>query len=127
MVLLHSVSGSSDMADTIEQELEQALAELRLPTPARSDSEPPSKKQKKLPKIADLVVVRGPKPPPPARASDGNIHIWIYKICDEACYLWDDAKGITEPLWQIQIQHDGSVENLTKFPLGPEHNIIGNF
>ena len=103
---MHRVSGSSDMADTIEQELEQAFAQLQrvLPTPARIDSEP--KKQKRLPKVADLVVVRGPMPPPPARASDGNIHIWIYKICDEACYLWDDAKGVTEPLWQIQIQHD---------------------
>ena len=26
----------------------------------------------------------------------------------------------------LLIHQDGSVENLTKFPLGPEHNIIGN-
>lgn len=76
-----------------------------LPTPARNESDPPSKKPK-IPKVSDLVIIQGPKPPVPLRASDGNIHVWIYKVCDDASYLWDDAKGVAEPLWQIQFQHD---------------------
>ena len=27
----------------------------------------------------------------------------------------------------LLIHQDGSVENITKFPLGPEHNIVGNY
>ena len=27
----------------------------------------------------------------------------------------------------LLIHQDGSVENLTKFPVGPEHNIVGNY
>ena len=53
---------------------------------------------RKVPKIKDLVVVQGPKPPNVIRAPDSNIHVWIYKMCDQACFLWEDAKGISQKL-----------------------------
>ena len=80
---------------TLAQAMEQVQA--LLPTPARSDSGPPPK----IPKVSQLVVVRGPRPQLPVRANDDHCHRFIHKMCDEAGYMWEDAKGIAEPLWQV--------------------------
>ena len=77
---------------------------LALPTPTRSDA-PPQKKMK-IPKVSELIVIQAPKPPLPFRSTDDNIHVWIYKITDDASYLWDEAKSQQKPLWQLQIQQD---------------------
>ena len=73
-----------------------------LPTPACS--EPP---RNKIRKLTDHVVIQGPHPPPPQRSSDGECHVYIYKVTDDASLLWDDAKDCQEPLWQVQVVHDG--------------------
>ena len=40
------------------------------------------------------------------RATDDHCHLHIYKVTDDASILWDDAKDVHEPLWQIQLQLD---------------------
>ena len=77
------LDGMRELARSACAQMEEVQA---VPTPTRSESLPPPSK---IAKVSQLVVVRGPRPPPPVRASDQNCHLYIYKVITEAGYLWD--------------------------------------
>ena len=82
--------------------------------PVRGDEGP----ARKMPKLGELVIQQGPKPPLfVKRADKADVEVLIYRYTDDASTVWEDVK--TEPnltMWQIQILHDAK-HSLTQGPL----------
>ena len=82
----------------------------KVATPAKARPSPllPLKESsRKVPKVDDLVVVQGPRPPAPRRLpSTGDIVLALYKYTEEASSVWEDVREQGLPLWQVQIQHE---------------------
>ena len=62
---------------------------------------------KKVPKLNELNIEVGPRPPPPRRLSTtADLELYIYKYTDDASAIWEDVKEEGFSLWQVQLKHD---------------------
>ena len=80
----------------------------RVATPSRtSESDAPRQPANKLPKLSNLTIEAGPRPPPPQRMSlTADVQLCIYKYTEDASAIWDDVKEDGVSLWQVQLKHD---------------------
>ena len=81
----------------------------RVATPAKGRRPPelPLVESRKVPRVDDLLIVQGPRPPAPKRLpNNGDIILAIYKYTDDAAAAWEDVKEHGVMLWQVQIQHE---------------------
>ena len=76
----------------------------RVATPAKGRRPPelPLVESRKVPRVDDLLIVQGPRPPAPKRLpSNGDIILAIYKYTDDAAAAWEDVKEHGVMLWQV--------------------------
>ena len=80
----------------------------RVATPSRtSESDAPRQPATKLPKLSNLAIEAGPRPPLPQRMSlTADVQLCIYKYTEDASAIWDDVKEDGVSLWQVQLKHD---------------------
>ena len=84
-----------------------AFSLTRTARPAEADVKPDVKPlPNKRPRCSDLIV-QGPLPPQPKRQTPtADVEVCIYRFTDDAASVWDDVKGPSVPLYQVQLRHD---------------------
>ena len=65
----------------------------KVATPARTSESDVGMPSKKVPKLSELNIEVGPRPPPPRRLSTtADLELYIYKYTDDASAIWEDVK-----------------------------------
>ena len=84
-----------------------AFSMEKVATPARACESDAGMPSKKIPKVSELTIEVGHRPPPPRRLSvNADVELRIYKYTEDASAMWEDVTEEGFSLWQVQLRHD---------------------